>query len=458
MKNVGNTIADLRGKTRGQIVTKDEGDYETARKVYNGMIDRRPLAVVRAAGVADVMATVDFARENDLALSIRGGAHSVPGFGTNDGGIVIDLGRMKGIRVDAAARTARAEGGCTWGDFFHATYPFGLAAPGGIVSTTGVGGLTLGGGIGYLTRGHGLSIDNLISADVVTADGSFVVASEKQNADLFWALRGGGGNYGVVTSFEYALHPVKDVFVGLVFYELSAARQVLEFYREYIAKAPEQMGAFFAYQIAPPLPFIPENRHGQTFALIVACWTGALEEGEKQLEPIRKAGPVAAELVTPMPFPALNSAFDGLLPSGLQHYWKASFASELTGGAIAAHLEHGPRIPVVNSAMHIYPINGAANRVPSDATAFAYRDARFATVIAGMWPDPADNAKNTKWVREYYAALQPHSSAGGYVNFMADDDQGRIRDNYKGNYDRLVAIKRKYDAGNVFRVNQNIKP
>jgi FAD/FMN-containing dehydrogenase len=452
------TLADLRSKARGQVVAKDDADYEAARKVYNGMIDRRPLAIVRATGVADVMATVDFARENDLPLSIRGGSHSVPGFGTNDDGVVVDLVRMRGIRVDPVARTARAEGGCTWGDFFHATYPFGLATTGGLISTTGVGGLTLGGGIGHLTRGRGLSIDNLTSADVVTADGAFVVASEQQNADLFWALRGGGGNFGVVTSFEYALHPVKDVCVGIVFFELSGARQVLEFYREYIAKAPEEMGAFFGFQIAPPLPFIPEHRHGQPFALVVACWAGPLEQGEKQLEPIRKAGPVVAELVTPMPFPALNSLFDGLLPPGLQHYWKASFASDVTDGAIAAHLRHGPRVPVVNSTMHIYPINGAANRVPSDATAFAYRDARFATVIAGMWPDPADNAKNTKWVKDYYADLQPHSSAGGYVNFMADDDQGRIRDNYKVNYDRLVSIKRKYDPANLFRVNQNIKP
>src|SRR5262245_53897268 len=251
------------------------------------MIDRRPLAIVRATGVADVMAAVDFARENDLPLSIRGGSHSVPGFGTNDGGVVVDLVRMRSIRVDPAARTARAEGGCTWGDFFHATYPFGLATTGGLISTTGVGGLTLGGGIGYLTRAHGLSIDNLVSADVVTADGAFVVASEKQNADLFWALRGGGGNFGVVTSFEYRLHPVKDVFVGVAFFELSAARQVLEFYREYIATAPEPMGAFFGYQIAPPLPFIAAQHHGKPFALMVACWTGPLEEGEKQLEQIR---------------------------------------------------------------------------------------------------------------------------------------------------------------------------
>ena len=452
------TIVDLRGASRGQVITADDTDYETARKVYNGMIDRRPSVIVRAVDAADVMTAVSFARENGLDLSIRGGSHSVPGFGTNDGGIVIDLARMKGIRVDPAGRTVRAEGGCTWGDLFHATYGFGMTTPGGIISTTGIGGLTLGGGIGHLSRGHGLSIDNLVSADVVMADGSFRVASARENPDLFWALRGGGGNFGVVTSFEYRLHPVKDVFVGLVFFELSAAKQILEFYRQYIATAPEEMGAFFGYQIAPPLPFIPAKRHGETLCMIVACWSGPLERGEQMLQPIRKAGPVAAELVTPMPFPALNSAFDALLPPGLQHYWKASFAAEITDGAIAAHVQHGAKVPVVNSTMHIYPINGACNRVAADATAFAFRDARFSTVIAGMWPDPADNAKNTKWVKDYYAALQPHSLAGGYVNFMAGDDQGRIRDNYKGNYDRLASIKKTYDPGNLFHINQNIKP
>ena len=452
------TIADLRGACRGQVLTREEPDYEAARKVYNGMIDRRPAVVVRAQDVADVIATVDYARENELDLSVRGGAHSVPGFGTNDGGVVLDLGRMKGIRVDPAASAVRAQGGCTWGDFFHATYPFGLATTGGIISTTGIGGLTLGGGIGYLTRKRGLSVDNLLSADVVTADGRFVVASERENADLFWALRGGGGNFGVVTSFEYRAHPLKDVYVGLFFFEVSAAKQILEFYREYIATAPEEMGAFFAWQIAPPLPFIPEKRHGEPFALIVSCWTGPLERGEEAVTAIRKAGPVAAELVTPMPFPALNSAFDALLPPGLQHYWKTAFATTLTDGAIAAHVDHGPKVPVVNSTMHLYPINGACARVQPDATAFAYRDGEFAAVIAGMWPDPRDNAKNTKWVKDYYAALAPHSTAGGYVNFMAGDDQDRIRDNYKGNYERLVAIKRKYDPGNLFHMNQNIKP
>lgn len=452
------TIEELRESARGEVITADSAGYDEARKVYNGMIDRRPRVVVQCVDAGDVMASVDFARENGLDLSVRGGSHSVPGFGTNDDGVVIDLSAMKGVRVDPLTQMVRAEGGCTWGDFNHATYAFGLATTGGVVSTTGIAGLTLGGGIGYLSRGFGLTLDSLVSADVVTADGQFLVASEEQNQDLFWALRGGGGNFGVVTSFEYQLHPVKDIFAGIFFFPLEHTREVLEFYRDYVATAPEEMGLFPAFQIAPPLPFIPEKEHGKTFCAIVSCWAGPLDRGEKALEPIRRAAPSVAELVTPMPYPALNSAFDELLPPGLQHYWKASFASELTDGAIEAHIEHGPKIPVVNSTMHIYPINGACHRVASDATAFAYRDATFATVIAGMWPDPADNDKNIKWVKDYYKALEPHSAAGGYINFMADDDQDRIHDNYKDNYSRLATIKKQYDPGNLFHENQNIKP
>jgi len=452
------TLEELRSRVQGQTIVPGDAAYEEARKVYNGMIDRRPAVVVRCTDAADVMATVQYAAEAGKDLSVRGGSHSVPGFGTNDGGVVIDLATMNGVRVDPHARTARAEGGCTWGGFNHATYAFGMATTGGIIASTGIAGLTLGGGIGYLTRAFGLSCDNLISADVVTADGRFLVASKREYEDLFWALQGGGGNFGVVTSFQYQLHPVKDIVAGLFFFPLDRSRDVLEFYREYIQKAPEELGMFPAFQIAPPLPFIPPADHGKTFCILVCCWAGRPEDAEKIFAPIRKVGPIAAEMVSPMPYPTLNGLFDPLLPAGLQHYWKAAFATDLTDGAIKAHLEYGPKVPVVNSTMHIYPINGAAGRVASDATAFAYRDAKFATVIAGMWPDPADNEKNTKWVKDYYKALQPHSSSGGYVNFMAGDDQGRVRDNYKGNYDRLVTIKRKYDPGNLFHMNQNIKP
>jgi FAD/FMN-containing dehydrogenase len=399
-----------------------------------------------------------FAAEHDLDLAVRGGGHSAAGFGTNDGGVVVDLSGMRSVRVDPANATARAEGGATWGDFDAATHAFGLASTGGIISTTGVGGLTLGGGIGHLSRACGLSCDNLVSADVVTADGRFLVASEQEHPDLFWALRGGGGNFGVVTSLEFRLHPIKDIYGGLIFFELRDGGDVLRFYREFIADAPEEPGAFPAFQMAPPLPFIPEDRHGDTFIGIVACWAGPLEQGERALEPIRQVAPVAAELIGPMPYPALNSAFDALVPPGLQQYWKANFVTELTDRIIEAHLAHGPKVPAVSSTMHIYPINGACDRVAPDATAFAYREANFATVIAGMWPDPAENEANTAWVRSYYEATAPYSEEGGSINFMGDDDQDRIRANYRGNYERLVEVKREYDPGNLFHLNQNINP
>jgi len=452
------TIDELRETVRGTVVTADDPSYDEARKVHNAMIDRRPRAVVRCVNAGDVMASIRFARDNGLDLAVRGGSHSVPGFGTCDDGVVADLSGMRGVRVDPAQRTARAEGGATWGDFNAATYPFGLATTGGIISTTGVGGLTLGGGIGYLAHGMGLSCDNLVSADVVTADGSFLIANEHENADLFWALRGGGGNFGVVTSFEFRLAPVKDIYGGPMLYELEHAADVLRFYREFVQDAPEELGFFPAFQLAPPLPFIPEDRHGEPFILVVTCWAGRLDDGEKMLQPFHDVAPVMAEHVGPMPYPALNSAFDALVPPGLQHYWKANFVRELTDEAIEAHLQHGPKVPTVNSTVHIYPINGACHRVAPDATAFAYRDASFASVIAGMWPDPAQNDANIRWVRDYYDATAPLSEEGGYINFMADDDQDRIRANYRGNYARLVEAKRKWDPDNLFRVNQNIKP
>ncbi len=452
------TLDTLRTQVRGDVVgTEDEG-YEQARAVYNAMIDKRPVVVTRPVNAGDVIAAVNFARESRLPLAIRGGGHSVPGFGTCDGGVVIDMSRMRAVRVNPEKRTARAEGGATWGDFNSAAHAFGLATTGGIISTTGVSGLTLGGGIGYLARGFGLSLDNLISADVVTADGKFLIANDKENEDLFWAIRGGGGNFGVLTSLEFKVHPVKDIYGGPMFYELKHIKDVLNFYRDYIKDAPEEMGCFPAFQIAPPLPFIPENRHGDTFIAMVACWAGPLDKGEKALKPFHDVAPVVAEFVGPMPYPALNSAFDALVPPGLQHYWKANFVKELTDESIAAHIEHGPKVPAVNSTMHIYPINGAVHRVASDATAFGHRDANFATVIAGMWPDPAHNNANIKWVRDYYDATSPHSEQGGYINFASDDDQGRASANFGKNYNRLVQVKKKYDPTNLFHMNQNIKP
>jgi FAD/FMN-containing dehydrogenase len=448
----------LQERVRGGVILPDDEEYEVARHVYNAMIDKRPAVIVRPVDAGDVMAAVDFARENGLDLAVRGGSHGVPGFGTCDGGVAIDLSAMRAVRVDPRNRTARASGGATWGDFNHATNAFGLATTGGIISTTGVGGLTLGGGIGYLARGAGLSCDNLVSADVVTADGKLVMASEDENADLFWSIRGGGGNFGVVTSLEFRLHPVDQIYGGPMLFELSDGRDILRWYREFIQDAPEEFGGFPAFQIAPPLPFIPENRHGDTFLAFVACWAGPVDQGEAMLKPIHEVAPVVAEHVGVMPYPMLNAAFDPLVPPGLQHYWKASFVKELTDESIDAHLQHGPNVPVVNSTVHIYPINGAVHRVAPDGTAFAYRDATFATVIAGMWPEPKDNDANITWVRDYYAATAPLSEEGGYINFMAADDQARIKENYKGNYDRLTKVKAKYDPGNLFHLNQNIAP
>jgi FAD/FMN-containing dehydrogenase len=452
------TDSSLRQLVAGEVVLPGDAEYEAARRVHNHMIDAHPTAVVRCAGPADVQAAVRHARDRGLELAVRGGAHSVPGFGTTEGGLVVDLAPMCSVQVDVAGRRARVGGGATWGMVNEATAAQGLATTGGIISTTGVGGLTLGGGIGYLARAHGLSCDNLVSAEVVLADGRLVTASETGHADLFWALRGGGGNFGVVTSFELALHPVGEIYGGLMLFEVEDAAAVLRAYREFIADAPREYGGFPGWHQAPPLPFVPENRVGQPFLALVSCWTGDHAEGARVLQGFRDVAAPTAEHVGPMPYPALNSAFDALVPPGLQHYWKAVFVKEITDEAIAAHLEHGPRVPAVNSTMHLYPINGACHDVPEGATAFGHRDASFACVIAGMWPDPADNEANTRWVKDYYAALAPHSEAGGYVNFASADDQQRVRENFGPSYDRLAQVKATYDPHNLFHLNQNVQP
>jgi FAD/FMN-containing dehydrogenase len=452
------TPSELDGLIRGEVIVEGDADYEAARMVHNGMIDKRPAVVIRVMNAGDVMTTVNYARDNGLDLSIRGGGHSGPGLGTNDGGVVIDFSKMRGVRVDVSAKTARAEGGATWGDFNAATHAYGLATTGGIISTTGVAGLTLGGGIGYLSRGHGLSVDNLVSADVVTADGQILVASENENADLFWAIRGGGGNFGVCTSLEFKLQPVRDVYWGPMFYEVEEAEKILKFYREYIKDAPEEMGVFPAFQVAPPLPFIPEDRHGDMFFALIACWSGDPAEGERQFKVFHDIAEVKAEHVGQVPYPAINAAFDGLFPTGIRQYWKGNFVKELTDEAIAAHVKHGPNAPNPSSTMHLYPINGACQRVAPNATAFGHRDANFSMVIIAASDDPADDEANKKWVRDYSDAVAPHSEAGGYINFMDDDDADRTPINYGENYDRLVKIKRKYDPDNLFRINQNIAP
>jgi len=451
-------VEGLAGAVQGRVVERGDSGYDEARALYNAMIDKHPAAVAYCADEADVSAAVQFARDRGLRIAVRGGGHNGAGLGSVDDGLIIDLSAMNNVTVDPAARMVRVQGGALLRDVDAATHEHGLAVPAGIIGTTGVGGLTLGGGVGHLSRGCGLTIDNLVAARVVLADGSIVDTDAERESDLFWAIRGGGGNFGVVTSFEFKLHPVKDIYGGPMFYELKYARDVLSFYRDYIADAPREMGAFPAFQIAPPLPFIPEKRHGDTFVLVVACWSGPVADGERALKPFHDVAPVFAEHVGAMPYPALNAAFDGLYPTGLQHYWKANFVKELSDQAIEAHVEHGTKVPAMTSTMHIYPINGACHDMASDQTAFAYRDANFATVIAGMWPDPAQNTANTRWVRDYYDATAPLSEAGGYINFMAEDDQSRIKANYKGNYQRLVDVKKKYDADNLFHVNQNIKP
>ena len=451
-------VEQLRDRVLGPVLTAKDAGYEDARMVHNGMFDRHPEVIVKAEQVSDVVDAVNFARDGGLELSVRGGGHSGPGFGTNDGGVVIDLSLLRGVQVDPQAGRARAGGGTTWGEFNDSTHTFGLATTGGIISTTGIGGLTLGGGIGYLDRAYGLTIDNLLSAQVVTADGQVIMANERQHPDLFWALRGGGGNFGVVTSFEYKVHPVKDVYVGIFLYEVDRAGDLLRFYREFIKDAPTTYGAFPAFQIAPPLDFIPEERHGDTFCASIVQWAGPLDKGEWAMKPFRDVAPVVAEMAGPMPYPALNGAFDALFPKGIRSYWKGSFVTELTDAAIEAHVQHGSAVPEVSATMHLYPINGACHDVGPEDTAFAYRNANFATVILCAWHDPALDAERIQWVRDYYAAIAPYSEAGGYVNFMSDDDQSKVKDNYGANYARLTQVKRAYDPDNLFHHNQNIPP
>jgi FAD/FMN-containing dehydrogenase len=405
------------------------------------------------------MAAVRFAHGLGIDVALRGGGHSAPGFGTVDGGLVLDFSARRGVRVDPAARTARVEAGATWADFNHATHAFGLASTGGIIGRTGVAGLTLGGGIGYLARKHGLSCDNLISADVVLADGTFVTASETANADLFWALRGGSGNFGAVTSFEFRLHPVDTVHVGLVFYDAALGAEVGRAYREWLADEPGEMGAFLGFHQGPPVPFLPQEWHGRPVAVVAGMWTGDVDAGPAHWQPLLDAAPVLGSMFAPLPYPALNVMFDGLsgVP-GLQGYWKADFLRNLSDDALRVAVEHSPGIPTVHSANHFYPIDGAVQRMAPDATAFPYRDVRFAPVIAGQWPDPAENAQNIAWVRDYWSALHAFSEPGGYINFQDADDQPRIEANYAGNYAQLAAVKAKYDPDNFFHVNQNIKP
>ena len=454
-----NSFKDLKANMRGGLIEPSDYGYDEARKVYNGMIHKKPRAIARCTDVADVIRSVNFARENNLLLAIRGGGHNAGGLGICDDGLVIDLGLMKYSRVDPAARTVTVGGGCTWGDVDHATHVFGLATPSGIISTTGVGGLTLGGGVGHLTRKCGLTIDNLLSADVVLADGRFVKANADENSDLFWAIRGGGGNFGVITAFTFKLHPIDILYGGPMLYELSEATDVMKWYRDLIPAAPDDLNGFFAFLTVPPAPPFPEHLHLKKMCGVVWTYAGPQTKAEGTFKPIRAFKKPALDFVGPLPQPALQTMFDALYPPGLQWYWRADFVNELSDDAIAQHARFGAALPSMHSTMHIYPINGAASRVGKNDTAWNYRDATWAQVMVGVDPDPANNEKIISWTKSYYDALHPYSAGGAYVNFlMGDEGEDRVKKTYGDNYERLIAVKNKYDPGNLFRVNQNIKP
>ena len=402
--------------------------------------------------------SVNFGRENGLTVAIRGGGHNGPGLGTCDDGLVIDLSLMKGVRVDPAAKTVRVEGGCTWGDVDHATYAFGMATPSGIASTTGVGGLTLGGGLGHLARTCGLTIDNLLEVDMVLADGSFVTANADAHQDLFWAVRGGGGNFGVVTSFLFRLHPISMVYAGPMLWPLEKAAEAMRFYRDYILTAPEEMNGWFAFMSVPPGPPFPEELHMQKVCGVFWCYTGPLDKAEEVFRPIRQFGPPLLDFVGPLPHPAMQSMLDALMPPGMQWYWRADWVKEISDEAIAQHIKYASQLPTWQSAMHMYPITGAPKRVGKNDTAFSYRDANWGMVIVGVDPDPANKEKLISWAKTYSEAVHPYTAGGAYINMIMDEGQERVKAAYRDNYQRLAEIKNRYDPTNFFRVNQNIRP
>jgi FAD/FMN-containing dehydrogenase len=453
-------VQNLAAAMRGPLIQPGDPSYDAARTVYNAMIDKRPALIAQCVDVADVIAAVNFARDNHVLVAIRSGGHNGPGLGTCDDGLVIDLSRMNGVRVDPVNRTARVEGGAQLGDLHHATDAFGLATPSGIISTTGVGGITLGGGMGHLTRQFGLAIDNLLEADVVLADGSFVTASERENPDLFWALRGGGGNFGVVTSFLFNLHPLPHLTAGPMLWPLDRSAEVLRWYRNFITQAPDELNGFFAFLTVPSVAPFPEELWNEKMCGVIWAYTG--ETPEEVFAPIRaQFGPPALDWVGPISHAALNSMFDALYPAGDQWYWKADFVTEIPDEAVAIHVQYAEQLPTWKSTMHLYPIDGVAGRVAKDAMAWNYRDAKWGMVMVGVSPDPADNPAMIAWTRAYWAALHPYSAGGAYVNMMmdaVDEGQDRVRASYGEHYERLRQIKRTYDPTNLFRVNQNITP
>jgi FAD/FMN-containing dehydrogenase len=452
------TLQELRDSLRGELVLPGDDAYDEARGVWNGMIDRRPSLIVRCTGTSDVIAAVGFARSEGLTVAVRGGSHNVAGNATCDGGLVIDLSPMKGVRVDAESRTVRAQGGLTWGELDAETQGFGLATTGGLVTSTGVAGFTLGGGIGWLMRKHGLACDNLISADVVTADGQTMHASETENPELLWGLRGGGGNFGVVTEFEFRLHPVSQVLGGLVAWPAEAARDILRFWRDWVGDTPDDLCTMAAFLYAPPEPFVPPHVHGMPI-FAIACFHLDLEgSAEDDLRPLRDLGP-AVDVIGPMPYAAIQRMFDAGVPRGSRNYWRSGYVAELTDDAIDAILAHTDRIPAPLGQVHVHQLGGAMSRVPAGATAFGNRDAGFLMNYIGLWLDSAEDHANTDWVRAASDAMEPYGTGARYVNFLADEGDAGVRSAYETEtFTRLENLKARYDPTNFFHLNQNIKP
>jgi FAD/FMN-containing dehydrogenase len=450
--------AAFRASLRGEVLEPADAGYHEARKLYNAMIDKKPALIARCADVADVITCVNYARDHDILLAIRGGGHNGPGLGSCNDGLVVDLSRMRGVRVNPTARTVQVAGGAVWGDVDHATHPFGRAVPAGIISTTGVGGLTLGGGIGHLSRKYGLTIDNLLEVDVVLADGSFVTANAEQHPDLFWAVRGGGGNFGVVTNFTFRTQPAGMVSAGPMFWAIEDAPEIMKRYEEFITNAPEEINGFFAFMTVPPVDLFPAELHMRTVCAVMWCSPEDINRTTELLKPTASWPKPLLNGVGPMPLPVLQSLFDGLYAPGMQWYWKADFVDHLSDDAIARHVKFGANMPSMFCTMHLYPINGAVHRVASGATAFSYRSTKWAAVIVGVDLDPANKDKISDWARSYWDAIHPYSAPGAYVNFMMEEGSARVEATYGANYRRLQQVKAKYDPANLFRVNQNIPP
>jgi FAD/FMN-containing dehydrogenase len=454
--SLGETRLDA---VQGEVIVPGDPAYDQSRQVWNAMIDRRPAVIVRCAGAADVPHVIAYAREHGLELSIRGGGHNIAGSSVCDGGVVLDMSALTDVVVDASRRLASVQPGATLAHVDAATQVHGLATPLGINSTTGVAGLTLGGGFGWLTRKYGMTIDNLVSVDVVTADGMALTASERQNADLFWAVRGGGGNFGVATRFEFGLHPVgPEIVAGLLVFPGDQALDVLRQYRDFVASAPEEFNVWAILRKAPPLPFLPEAVHGHDILALAAFHCGDPRGPDAQFDALRRFGHPLGEHIGVQPYTAWQQAFDPLLTPGARNYWKSHNFSELSDGALDCVVTCAGQLPTAQCEIFIGLIAGAANRVPADAMAYGHRDARFVMNVHGRWEDRADDARCIAWARQFFDAAAPHASPGAYVNFMTEEESSRVAAAYGRNYQRLVELKRQYDPTNVFHVNQNIQP